>query len=229
MTKAKILIVEDESIVALDIKHALQTLGFKVTDCVRNYTRAIRSVKEARPDIILMDINLDRSKDGIETAKEIQKIENIPIIYLTAFSDEKTIHRAIKTNPISYLIKPFKRDELNSSILLGLHKINKSNEKIIGSKCIELGFNYYYDLEDEILFYDNVPIKLSINERKLLTQLVNAKGSIITFRELEYLIWPDSPVSDSALRTLIYRLRSKLEYRIIETVPSLGCKLTPLF
>ncbi|QDF30175.1 response regulator [Halarcobacter anaerophilus] len=229
MTKAKILIVEDESIVALDIKHALQTLGFKVTDCVRNYTRAIKSVKEARPDIILMDINLDRSKDGIETAKEIQKIENIPIIYLTAFSDEKTIHRAIKTNPISYLIKPFKRDELNSSILLGLYKINKSNEKIISSKCVELGFNYYYDLEDEILFYDNVPIKLSINERKLLSQLVNAKGSIITFRELEYLIWPDSPVSDSALRTLIYRLRSKLEYRIIETVPSLGCKLTPLF
>ncbi len=75
-----------------------------------------------------MDINLKNSKDGIETAKEIQKIENIPIIYLTAYSDENTIERAIKTNPISYLLKPFKREELKSTILLGLYKIYESNQ-----------------------------------------------------------------------------------------------------
>lgn len=229
MTKAKILIVEDEAIVALDIKRALLSLDFEVTNSVRNYDKALESIVKNRPDIILMDINLDNSKDGIETAQAIQKIDNIPVIYLTAFSDEKTISRAIKTNPISYLIKPFKRDELNSSILLGLYKINRSNNNIVETRCVNLGFNYYYDIEDEILFYDNVPIKLSANEKKLLTMLVSAKGSLITFRELEYHIWPDIPVSDSALRTLLYRLRSKLEYRIIETVPSLGCKLTPIF
>ncbi len=176
-----------------------------------------------------MDINLGNSKDGIETVKDIQKIENIPIIYLTAYSDENTIKRAIETNPISYLLKPFKREELKTAILLGLFKLHKSNQVNIDNKCKSIGFNYYYDVENEILYYKTIPVKLSINEKRLLTILVEAKGAIVSFRELEYLIWPDAPVSDSALRTLIYRLRVKLEYKIIESIPSLGCKLTPIF
>ncbi|QKF83252.1 response regulator [Halarcobacter ebronensis] len=229
MKKAKILIVEDETIVALDIKSALLHLGYEVTQCVRSYNKALESVINNKPDIILMDIHLFGDKDGIETAIAIQKIENIPIIYLTAYSDEKTISRAIETNPISYLIKPFKRDELNSTIRLGLYKLNKSNRCNIEMKCVNLGFNYFFDLNNEILYYENIPIKLSQNEKKLLTLLVEAKGSLISFSEIEYYIWPDCAVSSSALRTLIYRLRGKLEYKIIETVPSLGCKLTPLF
>lgn len=229
MKKNKVLIVEDEMIVALDIKRALVDLNFEVTNCVKNYDSAIYSVSTDKPDIILMDINLKKSKDGIETVKAIQKIENIPIIYLTAYSDEETISRAIQTNPISYLLKPFNRDELKSTILLGLYKINKSNETNTKNKCRYLGFNYYYNLEDEILFFNNVPIKISINERKLITMLVEAKGAIVSFREIEYYIWPDAPVTNSALRTLLYRLRGKLEYKIIETIPAMGCKLTPNF
>lgn len=229
MIKTRVLIVEDEVIVALDIKKALMSLGFNITDCVTNFDDAISSVKRSKPNIIIMDINLKNSKDGIETAKEIQKIENIPIIYLTAYSDEETLNRAIETNPISYLLKPFKREELKSTILLGLFKMNKSNEITITDKCKNLGFNYYYDLDSEILFYKTRPIKTSINEKRLLTILVEAKGAIVSFREIEYYIWPDMPVSDSALRTLIYRLRSKLEYKIIETIPTVGCKLTPYF
>lgn len=229
MKKNKVLIVEDEMIVALDIKRALVDLNFEVTNCVKNYDSAIDSVSTNKPDIILMDINLKKSKDGIETVKAIQKIENIPIIYLTAYSDEETISRAIQTNPISYLLKPFNRDELKSTILLGLYKINQSNETNTKNKCRYLGFNYYYNLEDEILFFNNIPIKISINERKLITMLVEAKGAIVSFREIEYYIWPDAPVTNSALRTLLYRLRGKLEYKIIETIPAMGCKLTPNF
>lgn len=176
-----------------------------------------------------MDINLKNSKDGIETVKDIQRIENIPIIYLTAYSDELTINRAIETNPISYLLKPFKRDELKSTILLGLYKINKSNYENIENKCTYLGFNYYFDLKDGILFYKNIPIKLSNNEKKLLTLLVDSKGSIVSMREIEHYIWPEAAVSNSTIRTLLYRLRAKVEYKLIETIPSIGCKLTPNF
>lgn len=229
MIKIKVLIVEDESIVALDIKKALLKLDFEVTQIVSNHIDAIKSVKNKKPTIILMDINLKNSKDGIETAKEIQKIENIPIIYLTAYSDENTIERAIKTNPISYLLKPFKREELKSTILLGLYKINESNQININNGTKALGFNYYYDLKNETLFYNTIPIRLSQNEKKLLNILIEARGGIISFSNLEYTIWPDAPVSNSALRTLIYRLRSKLEYKLIETIPSIGCKLSPIF
>lgn len=227
MDKIKVLIVEDEAIVALDIKMTILKLGFKVTNCVTNYDDALHSVKTNSPDIILMDINLKNSKNGIETAKSIQKSKNIPIIYLTAYSDENTINKAIETNPISYLLKPFKREDLKSTILLGIYKVHNTNKSIIHDKCVNIGFDYYYDLYNETLYYKTAPVRLSLNERKLMTILVEAKGAIVSFREIEYLIWPDTAVSDSALRTLLYRLRAKLEYKIIETIPSTGCKLTP--
>ncbi len=225
MVKTKILIVEDETIVALDIKSAVKKLGFDVTATVTNYDDAINSFKNNEPDIILMDINLKDSKDGVKTAHDIQKIKNTPIIYLTAYTDDNIINRAIETNPVGYLTKPFKREELKSTIRLGLYKINKSNQPIIGKYCQCLGFNYYYDIKHENLFFQNKPIKLSIREKTLLTILVEAKGAIVPFSILEYNIWPNEPMSQSALRTLIYRLRAKLEYKLIETTTSFGCKL----
>ena len=225
----KILVIEDEAIVALDIKSALEHLGFEVIDTASTYDEALESVKNSKPDILLTDINLVGSKDGIETVQDIQKIKNIPIIYLTAYSDDKTIKRAIQTNPIGYLLKPFKREELKSTILLSLHKINQSNNIKIDKESINLGFNYYFDLENEILLYQNMPIVLSKKERMLMTILVEARGSIVPFRYIESLIWSDNFISDSTLRTLLYRLRAKLEYKLIETIPTIGCKLTPVF
>ena len=227
MTKTKILIVEDETIVALDIKSAVKKLGFEVTNTVTCYDDAISSVKSNEPDIIIMDINLENSKDGIEIAHAVQEIKNIPVIYLTAYVDDNTINRAIETNPVGYLTKPFKREELKSTIKLGLFKVNKTNQISIDKHCQALGFDYYYDIKHENLFFQTKPIKLSVRERTLLTVLVEARGAIVPFSVLEYNIWPSEPVSQSALRTLIYRLRAKLEYKLIETTTSFGCKLTP--
>ncbi|MDD2887592.1 MAG: response regulator [Aliarcobacter sp.] len=225
MPKIKILIVEDESIVALDIKRILTTLQYEVTDMASDYFSAIKSVQENRPDIILMDVNLGKGKDGIQTVKEIQLNYDIPVIYITAYGDENTINRAVATNPMGYLLKPFKKDEIRSIILLTLYKLNQINDFNKNTNHHNLGSNYYYDLDNEILFYKNNPLKLSIKEKKLLTILVEAKGQIVSFRELEYMLWPDAPICDSTLRTLIYRLRTKLEYKIIETISSIGCKI----
>jgi DNA-binding response OmpR family regulator len=226
MSKIKILIVEDETIVALDIKSALTKLGFFVLSTVTNYDDAMECVTNNEVDVILMDINLDNSKkDGIDTAKDILKLRNIPIIYLTAYSDDDTIRRAIQTNPIGYLTKPFKRDELKSTILLGLYKINQSNKSDMNIACKNLGYDYYYDLEEDNLYFKKMPIQLGIKERILLKLLIDADGAIVSFENLEYEIWPDGPVSESSLRTLLYRLRSKFEYKLIETIPSFGCKL----
>lgn len=225
MPKIKILIVEDESIVALDIKRILTTLQYEVTNMASDYISAIKSVQENRPDIILMDVNLGKGKDGIQTVKEIQLNYDIPVIYITAYGDENTINRAVATNPMGYLLKPFKKDEIKSIILLTLYKLNQINDFNKNANHHNLGSNYYYDLDNEILFYKNNPLKLSIKEKKLLTILVEAKGQIVSFRELEYMLWPDAPICDSTLRTLIYRLRTKLEYKIIETISSIGCKI----
>lgn len=227
MNNIKILIVEDETIVALDIKRALIQLNYTITDTVTTYDEALTSVKNNQPDIVLMDIHLENSKDGIETAQAIQALEyNIPIIYLTAFSDDKTISRAIATHPIGYLIKPFKREELKTTIILGLHKLNKHQEALNTNNCIKIGEHYFYDLENESLFYNNMPVKLSFKESQLIKILVEANEQVVPFPQIEYLIWANETISDSTLRTLIYRTRAKLDYKFIETIPSMGCKLT---
>lgn len=225
MNKTKILIVEDESIVALDMKKTLQRFNYNVSDCVTNYDDAINSVKSDRPDIILMDINLGRSKDGIEVVEEIQTFENIPVIYITAFSDENTINRAIKTNPVSYLLKPFKREELKSNIMLGLYKNKTTVDDNINLEHYSLGNNYYYDFNEDKLFYKDLHIKLGSKEISLLKILIESKGEIVPFDELETRIWGSNTISTSTLRTLIYRLRGKLEYKLIETLPNTGCKI----
>jgi len=229
MIHTKILIVEDEAIVALDMKRQLTKIGFEVTNTASNYDDALASVHTNQPDFVIMDINLENSKDGIVTVQAIQKIQNIPIIYLSAFNDDETVSRAIQTNPLVYLSKPFNKDELKTTILLGLYKINHQNHDIIETKCFKLGFDYYYDLQNAQLFYKDMPIRLSRNENQLLRILIDARGAIVSFSDIEYQIWPDSPTSDSTLRTLIYRVRTKLEYKLIETIPTFGCRLTNTF
>lgn len=228
--KTKILVVEDEAIVALDIKQLLIKLGYDVVGVAKNYITTMEFIQHTTPSIIFMDINLKNSeKDGIDTVKEIQKIKNIPVIYLTAFCDETTLNRAIATNPVSYLLKPYKPEELKSAVLLALYKSNQYNNPEIDPKCQKLGFGYYYNRIDEILYYENIYIKLSKNEKQLLNILIDAKGAIVSYEDIEYYIWPDSPMSTSSLRTLLYRIRGKLEYKLIETVHSAGCRLTPKY
>ncbi|MGE4382445.1 MAG: response regulator [Arcobacter sp.] len=225
MNSVKILIIEDEAIVALDIKRIINNLGHDVVDIVSSFEDAIKSVKKNSPQLIFSDINLGKKKDGIDIIEEIQKEKFIPVVYLTAYSDEETIQRAIKTNPLGYILKPFKKEDIKSTLLLSIYKL-KTQTFDNNNSYEKLGFDYFYDLENEILFFKSEPIKLSLKEKKLLTILVEAKGNIVSFKYLEYILWPDAPISDSTLRTLIYRLRTKLNYKIIDTISSIGCKIS---
>ena len=118
MMLAKILIVEDEAIVALDLQRRLISLGYDVPRIAASHDRALLAVKETKPDLVLMDINISGSKDGIETAKNIMA----PVVYLTAYSEEKTLERAKATKPYGYLIKPFSERELHATIQMALER-----------------------------------------------------------------------------------------------------------
>ncbi len=111
----KILIAEDENIVALNIRKTLESLGYQVSSVVNNGEDVIRQVEKNQPDLILMDIMLKGLTDGIEAAETIKKF-NIPIIFLTALSDEKTIDRAAFTKPYGYLLKPFTTQEMHTAV-----------------------------------------------------------------------------------------------------------------
>ena len=226
MKKTKILIVEDESIIALDIKKTLEKMDYEVTNMAYDYQGAIKSVEINRPDLILMDVNLGKSKDGIEIAREIKSSDNIPIIYLTAFSDEVTINRAIETKPISYLIKPFKTDELKSNIILGLNKTkNIKQEQEMNNALVCLGEDYYFDMKKNKLYVNTTNIHLNSKEELLLHILIESKGQILSFDSIKCLIWNTNIISESTLKNLIYRVRTKLNYMFIEIVPNIGCKI----
>ncbi len=118
----RIMVVEDEGIIAQDIKNCLEGLGYIVPDVVFTGREAILKAGELRPDLVLMDIVLKGDIDGIETAMEIRKKYNIPIVYLTAYEDDRTLKRAKMTEPLGYILKPFEERYLRSSIEMALYK-----------------------------------------------------------------------------------------------------------
>jgi len=122
MDKAKILIVEDESIVALNIKNRLEELGYAVVAMLNSGEAALQVVDHNRPDLVLMDIKLKGTVDGIEAAALIRSRFQIPVVYLTAYSDEETVDRAKFTEPYGYILKPFEARDLCTTIEVSLHK-----------------------------------------------------------------------------------------------------------
>lgn len=117
-----ILIVEDETIIGLDLQKRLEKFGYTVVDLVSTGRQAIAQASDARPGIVLMDIMLGGDIDGIEAATEIRKTLDIPIIFLTAFADDATLERAKQAEPFGYILKPFKERELYTTIEMALHK-----------------------------------------------------------------------------------------------------------
>jgi PAS domain S-box-containing protein len=120
--KGKILVVEDEPIVALDLQQEVEQLGLSVVGQAESADEALMAAEENRPDLALMDVRIVGSMDGIQTARLLREAYGIPVIFLTSYSDEPTIKRAAREMPYGYLTKPFQRRELKAALELGLHR-----------------------------------------------------------------------------------------------------------
>ncbi|EKQ55713.1 MAG: CheY-like receiver domain-containing protein [Methanobacterium sp. Maddingley MBC34] len=122
MADTSIILVEDEIIVAADVKNRLENMGYSVLGIFDTGEEAIEKVGELKPNLVLMDIVLKGEMDGIDAALKIRELFNIPIIYLTAYSDEKTLERAKITEPFGYVLKPFEDREIQSAIEMAIYK-----------------------------------------------------------------------------------------------------------
>lgn len=127
--KPRIMVVEDENITALDIAGKLEDLGYEIIAVVSSGNSAIENARKLHPDLILMDIMLKGDLDGIQVTESIEDLF-IPVVYLTSYSDEKTLKRARKTSPYGYIIKPYNEDELRTTIEMALHKHIRYQETI---------------------------------------------------------------------------------------------------
>lgn len=125
---AKILIVEDQNIVALDIQNRLKSLNYVVTGTASSGAGAVKKAEETKPDLVLMDIMLKGDMDGVEAAEEIRYRFGIPVVYLTAYADSNTLQRAKITEPFGYILKPFQEKELQSTIEMALYRHKMENQ-----------------------------------------------------------------------------------------------------
>lgn len=166
--KTKILIVEDEAIVAKDISVCLEKIGYEVIATFSKGEKALHFLEENKPDLVLMDIMLAGNISGIEASAEIKKKHDIPVVFLTAYADEKTIERAKVTEPYGYIIKPFKEIDLRTSIEMALYKFKKEKEKLSGIESSS---------------FKNSPISSDYIYVKSNSKLVKVQNSNILFVE----------------------------------------------
>jgi len=166
MSNEKILIVEDEIIVAMGIEQKLIDLGYDVVDIIDTGENAVKRAGQLKPDLILMDIVLKGEMDGVEAAQQIHDELDIPIIYLTAYSDKDILKRAQMTEPYGYMIKPFRKSEVNAYIEVAIykHKSEKRKSEDIKRKILA----DYYDFVLEAL-----PQYAENSEQKIKVMLLN--------------------------------------------------------
>jgi CheY-like chemotaxis protein len=117
-----VMVVEDEGLVALELQECLRQMGYNVPAVAVTGVEAVARAAELRPDLVLMDIRLKGEMDGIEAARQIMDCQSIPVVYLTAHSDDATVRRARETAPFGYVLKPWEEKSLQIAIDMALHK-----------------------------------------------------------------------------------------------------------
>ena len=223
MNKLNILIVEDESILALELSIRIKNYGYNVVDYVTTISKTQEVMKQESVNLIIMDINLRDSLDGIDLYNSLET--SAFVIFLTAYKDEKTIAKAIEAEPIGYLIKPHKEGELLALLKLAEIKVTDQARKKESTNLVSLSNDYSFNMKNEMLYHYSSFVKLSVKKLKLLKLLIEANGKIVSFKTIEEELYKEHPPSESSIRTLIYRLRADLASDMIETELNYGIRL----
>ncbi|MRJ06483.1 MAG: DNA-binding response regulator [Epsilonproteobacteria bacterium] len=214
----KILVVEDDKLIGESIKEYMELKGAKV-DYFSDPQQALESVSPTYYDILLLDINMPQI-DGYQFYEQFKlyhrKRGEIPVIFITAYSDIEHIEKAFNMGASDYIKKPFQLKELELRIKrLVFNKTQK----------IEITPNYWFDVENGQLFYKEKEVPLTPNERSFLEILVKNLGKVVEVEKIKDYVWEGKPVCDNTLRTQVRKLRNKLKENFIVNVRGSGYKI----
>ncbi len=148
----RILVVEDQRLIAADIENTLNKLGYAVVGNVSSGEEALSKWDQVRPELVLMDVRLRGEMDGIQAAEIIRVRFNVPVVYMTAYADEETIVRAKKTRPFGYLVKPFNERELRATIEIAFY-IHQMEQTIAGERAKRQAAEEFKALVDGVRDY----------------------------------------------------------------------------
>ena len=212
----EILLVDKDTKFAQELIRYIQTLHLSTQIMhMHSMSKAIQQAKKQNFDLLIIDLVLCENDDWIFLDKRLTP--GTHIIYLTSCEDSMTLTKAVQTEPLAYLMKPFNKTELHAFLQLVNYKTSHIQE------IYKLDNIYSFHMKQMKLYKEEKPVKLSQKEQTLLKNLIQRDGNILSFEEIETL-W-EYPPKPSTLRTMIYRLREKLEHKFIITVPNEGLKL----
>lgn len=223
MKDYNVLIVEDESIPAHYIKKILLRAGYKVVGIASSKDLAFELMKNIpKLDLVLMDIKLKGSADGIETAKSLQFHYECAILFISAYSDSTVLERAKDVDAIGFLVKPIQESTLLSTIEIGMSNFAFKKDKFKTTLCDGSVFN----AKEQIIQGSEKIVDLSHHETIILSLFLKDKNGLITNEQVESAFGGAEPLGQGALRTMIWRLRKKLPACInIENIYNSGYKI----
>ncbi|MBD8488197.1 response regulator transcription factor [Echinicola sp. CAU 1574] len=133
----KVLIIEDEVLIAKDLSYILEDIGYENVGIASTGAKALELFRNHKVDLVISDININGDMDGIDTVKAILEFKEVPIIYISAFSDTKTVQRAIETSPSSFLTKPYNERSVQIAIDLAMANFNKTQQNLENNEVFQ--------------------------------------------------------------------------------------------
>lgn len=227
-----ILVVEDEVIASTYLSKILQSLGVVYIYDASSFDEALEIVKNYPLDLVFMDININGSIDGIQSAKLLNQEYLLPIIYTTAYGDSQTIKEASETNIVGFLIKPFQSNEVEAVLTIALRQIflqqQYQHRSVKQINIVELGYEQKYNLSTQTFYIHNIPINLTKKETDILYFFCKNLNQNISYETMRDNIWDNKEISNSTIRDTMSRLKKKAPDLEIETIINFGYILKKL-
>lgn len=210
-----VVIVEDEVITQRYLQDILSNNDVTISGCFDNAADTLVGLKDVGCDMILMDINIKGSVDGIQLARKVLETYPIPVVFITAHNDDATLEELLELAPYGFISKPFSSKEVITTLKIAykrylIHSEVAETKTSEESTDIIINEYYTYSLESSALYYDGQSIKLNNKQNKLLELLSKNLNNTVGYEVLISYLWDDDSIADSTLRTLVYSVRKLL-------------------
>jgi DNA-binding response OmpR family regulator len=207
-----IIIVEDEVITQRYLRDILSQYEVEVTACFSNAKNTLEGLKEIPCDMLLMDINIDGSTDGIQLARQILEKYTLPIVFITAHNDDETLEEILELAPYGFITKPFSSKEVVINIQIAYkryltHTQAQNTVEKLDMCDIVINKKYTYSKKLSEVYEGNYSVKFNQKQYLLIGLLVKNINQTVSYEVLVRGIWGGDDVADSALRTLVYSVR----------------------
>ena len=211
MLPQNIIIVEDEVITQRYIKNSLTKYSINVSGCYDSSDDVLAHIDRLQADMILMDINIKGSLNGIELAKVISNRYTIPIIFVTAYNDEETIDEVLRLSPCGFVNKPFQSKDIYIAVQIAYQKFltHFQNQPSVNLKDVEIDTHYRFDRGEHRLYYQGEVVQLTLKQNILIELLATNLDITMSADRISDIVWRDEYMSDSSLRSLIYSIRKQ--------------------